>query len=156
MNALPTLRLLQADIKNTERWLTDAFLSPSALAGMADRMIAYAAELKTLKDARIADLKENGPKAFIEGGALNIILLRDGKEAFYDFTERSVKVVRTNDAAIRQRNKLSPKGGWTFFLQVLPQDFGGDTYGIEITEEEADILARRIDAAWAAEFEDDF
>lgn len=145
MNALPTLRLLQADIKNTERWLTDAFLSPSALAGMADRMIAYAAELKTLKDRRIADLKETGPKAFIEGGALNVILLREGKEVFYDFTERSVKVVRT-------QNKLTPKGGWTFFLQVLPQNFGSSTYGIEITEEESDILARRIDEAWAAEF----
>ncbi|NBT47138.1 MAG: hypothetical protein EBT07_04870, partial [Actinobacteria bacterium] len=150
MNALSCLRQIHDDNKNTENWLSDRFASASGLAYRADRIIQYAAELQRLKEERIADLKENGPKAYIEGASLNVTLLRDDKEVFHDFSEFHVLVSRTEDDAVRRRFKLREvKEGWSYFLHALPMEYGIQEYGVEITEEESRLLKVRIDEAMA-------
>jgi hypothetical protein len=150
MNALSCLRQIHDDNKNTENWLSDRFASASGLAYRADRIIQYAAELQRLKEERIADLKENGPKAYIEGASLNVTLLRDDKEVFHDFSEFHVVVSRTENDAVRRRFKLREvKEGWSYFLHALPMEVGLQEYGVEITEEESRLLKVRIDEAMA-------
>lgn len=150
MNALSILRQINDDNKNTENWLSDRFASASGLAFRADRIIEYAAELQRLKEERIADLKENGPKAYIEGASLSVTLLRDDKEVFHDFSEFHVLVSRTEDDAVRRRFKLREvKDGWSYFLHALPMEFGIEECGVEITEEESRVLKVRIDEALA-------
>jgi hypothetical protein len=159
MNALPILKAISVDVKNTERWLEDRYLSESALAGNADRIIRHAEELKRLRDARIADLKENGPKAYFEGGALNITLLRDGKEHFYDFTEQRAFVCSTDKPEVLRRLRIEgapDESGVTHYINVSCEEYGTVAYGIYVSKAEAEILRVRIREAERAEYPEDY
>ena len=159
MNSIQTLQRIRNDLENTKHWLEgrDGH-SAEALSHMGTRIIAYAEELKKAKEERLAELEANGPQVRFEHGALNITLLRDGAEKFYDFTERMVDVVRTNEETVRMGFKLEgppAEDGWTYFIRANPTDYGQLAFGIYVSEEEAKLLRKRIRAAEDAEFGDE-
>jgi hypothetical protein len=158
MNSLQTLERVRDDMNNTKHWLDRKWLSAEALSHMGTRLIAYAEELKKAKEERLAELATNGPQVHFEHGELNITLLRDGAEKFYNFSERMVDVVRTDSEMIRKDFKLEgppTEDGWTYFIRANPTDYGQVPFGIYVSQEEAKLLKKRIRAAEDAEFGDE-
>jgi len=158
MNSLQTLERVRDDMNNTKHWLDRKWLSAEALSHMGTRLIAYAEELKKAKEERLAELAANGPQVHFEHGELNITLLRDGAEKFYNFAEFMVEVVRTDSAEVRKDFKLegpAAEDGWTYFIRANPTDYGQLPFGIYVSEEEAKLLKKRIRAAEDAEFGDE-
>jgi hypothetical protein len=158
MNSLQTLERVRDDIANAKHWLDRKWLSAEALSHMGTRLIAYAEELKKAKEERLAELATNGPQVSFEHGELNITLLRDGAEKFYNFSERMVDVVRTDSETIRMGFKLEgppTEDGWTYFIRANPTDYGQVPFGIYVSQEEAKLLKKRIRAAEDAEFGDE-
>jgi len=149
MNSLETLKTMRDDFENTAHWLTDEFRSERALSAMENRMIAYADQLREAREERLEKLRKFGPCAYIDGdGVKQLVLLRDGKEQYHDFTERSVMVVYCNSESDRKKYGLTKEpedeDGNTYFIRSLPQDYGCPPgYSIHVSGEEAMTIKKR-------------
>jgi len=147
MNSLETLKTMRDDFENTHHWLTEKYRCESAVAAMENRMIAYAERLRVAREERLEDLRKNGPRAYIEGGVKQLVLLRGEKEEYHDFTERHVMVVYCENESDRKKYGLTKdppeKDGTTHFVLVTPQDYGFLQYGIRISKEEATTIKKR-------------
>jgi hypothetical protein len=155
MNSFDTLRSAFQCLDNGLSRLSHA-VSDDSLVSLSDQMICFAEDLKAKKAERIKDLAENGPRAFFECGELVIVLLREGKEKHICFGEWWVKFASTNDETVRKELGLegpAEEDGQTYFLNVLPRDFGQSAHGIRLPKAEWLILKEKVAKAELAEFE---
>ena len=148
MNSLETLKRMRDDFENTKHWLTEEFHCESAMAAMENRMIAYADRLREAREERLEQLRKFGPRAYIDrDGVKQLVLLRDGKEKYHDFTDLSVMVVYCDNEGDRKKYGLTEKpadeDGRTFFIRVSPEDYGFPEYSIRITREEGRTIKQR-------------
>jgi len=147
MNSLPILKALYADIKNCEHWLSGE--NERALAGMENRILDFARQLREARDERLATLKKDGPRVSYDG-ELNVVLLRKDKEEYHNFAESLVKVTSVVRGPLGEdgcaRGPLG-ENGRVHCLLVQSTDSPIRCFGIDLTKEEAVKLEKAIPAA---------
>jgi hypothetical protein len=136
------------DFENTKHWLTEEFHCESAVAAMENRMIAYADRLREARKERLEQLEKFGPRAYLADDVKQLVLLRDGKEQYHDFTERSAMVVYCDSESERKKYGLTKEpadeDGRTYFVRSSPDDYGCPPgYSIRVSREEATTIKKR-------------
>ena len=148
MNTIDLLKTIHGDMENTKHWLEDRFLNPSALSSMSARFQNYAQQLKELDEARVKDLRDNGPKVTGDICDITITLLRPDaegvmKEKHIPFGEYSVDIASTDKEEKIKSFKLDgppDADGLTYYIHASPGDWGHSPFGIWISKEEATKL----------------
>ena len=147
MNAIPTLKTMHDDFENTKHWLTDKYRCESAVAAMENRMLQYAERLRVAREERLEDLRKNGPRAYIDRGVKQLVVLRDEKEEYHDFTEQSAMVVYCENESDRKKYGLTKdppeKDGTTPFILVTSEDIPFTQFSIRINRDEGKIIKRK-------------
>ncbi len=140
---------LYEHVRNTRHWIEDpARRTEHSLHINADVIIRFAETLKAAKEERLAALKADGPRVFFDHDDMYIVLLRDGDEKYVICTERTAIIESTNDPALLRKLRLEDKpahtDGNTYFLRLLPWDYGVRDCGIWLSYEEATVLQKRL------------
>lgn len=157
MNALQTLKTINADLENTKHWLDDRNANPSALSNMSARIQAYAQQLKELEAERIKDLQDNGPKISGDLCDITVTLLRDGKEKHIEISEYTFQLAKTNNQEKIKSFKLDgppDAEGFTHYIHACPGDWGQSPWGVWISKEEAQKLNSEFGRLYEDEEED--
>jgi hypothetical protein len=154
MDIHETMQELYEHVRRTRHQIEEPrFTTEHSLHVNADLIIRYAETLKAAKEERLAGLKADGPRVFYDHDEMYIVLLRDGDEKYVMCTEGTAVVQRTNDSTLLVELHLQDTpahtDGYTYFLRLLPWDYGVRDCGIWLSYEEAIILKTRISEALA-------
>ena len=118
------------------------------ISSIVDDFIRLSNELKIANETFIDNIKENGPKIYVDKyNDYHIILLRDGKIIHRVYPEHSIEIVYTDNISDidHLRIIIPPEdiGKRVFFIEIHPLDTGLP-HGIYITMEEASILKKQL------------
>jgi hypothetical protein len=158
MNAREELQRIYNHTELTKHWVHGRLArSVGAFVTNSNFLIEAAEELKKLQQARLEELARDGPRVFLNGGEVTLILLRDGKEKVYEFGERLIHILYTRSDTMRATFKLEgppDSDGSTHFVRVDPADFGQTALGIQVSAWEANIINRSLYELFQYEWDD--
>ena len=142
-------------IENSKHHLEPGFVSITGAKLVASEILKCAQTLIELEDARIQELKKNGPRLDCDGyGETTITLLRENecgvlKEKHYAFScEHSLNIYRTDDEAVIARLRLhGPRDtdGWVNFIHAKHMWSSNiNDIGLWISESESSYLRHQL------------
>ncbi len=153
MNVREKLQEVSRYVANQELWLFGRISDdPKALASIADRLIEAAEELARLKQERLNELSQLGPRVQkMACGEITVTLLRQGKEEFYHAGDYLIQVQWTEKDEVREHFKLTQppeNGGKTYMMRFKPLGMGPHEYAIQVSAWEADIIHQQLEALY--------
>jgi hypothetical protein len=134
--------------KYVRLWLTDRTPSLEAMSLISDNLVEMAEELKRLKQERLDQLAQTGPKVHGTFGDLTFILFRQGREKFIRIgPDHHVSIKHTTKDEVREHYKLTDppdNDGKTYMLHFGPFAWGPSEFAVQVSSWEADIIGRQL------------
>ncbi len=123
---------------------------PMALSRISDEIIAAAEELKRLKEERLNELSQLGPRVDDSTcGEITVTLLREGKEEFCHAGDYSIDVQWTRKDEVREHFKLTgppESDGKTYMMRFTPLGLGPHEFAVQVSAWEAHIINKQLKA----------
>ncbi len=152
MNSRDTLQEISGYLTGQELWLFGRLSDDqSALSRISDKIIAAAEELKRLKQERLDQLAQLGPRVDdSDCGEITVTLLREGKEEFYHAGDYYINVQWTSKDEVREHFKLTgppESDGKTYMMRFEPLlGIGPQEFAVQVSAWEAHIIDKQFKA----------